>query len=36
VIIGKVDFGLPSVIGHEAAGVVEDVGLGVTSINKGT
>jgi Zn-dependent alcohol dehydrogenase len=34
-IIGKVDFGLPSVIGHEAAGVVEEVGPGVTSIKKG-
>ena len=34
-IIGKVNFGLPGVIGHEAAGVVEDVGPGVTSIKKG-
>ncbi len=31
----KVNFGLPSVIGHEAAGVVEDVGPGVTSVKKG-
>ena len=34
-IIGKVDFGLPSVIGHEAAGVVEAVGPGVTSLKQG-
>jgi S-(hydroxymethyl)glutathione dehydrogenase / alcohol dehydrogenase len=32
---GTVDFGLPSVIGHEAAGIVEDVGPGVTSVKKG-
>ena len=34
-IIGKVNFGLPAVIGHEAAGVVEDIGPGVTSVKKG-
>jgi S-(hydroxymethyl)glutathione dehydrogenase/alcohol dehydrogenase len=32
---GTVNFGLPAVIGHEAAGVVEDVGPGVTSVKKG-
>ena len=32
---GTINFGLPSVIGHEAAGVVEDVGPGVTSVKKG-
>jgi len=32
---GKVNFGLPGVIGHEASGVVEDVGPGVTSVKKG-
>jgi S-(hydroxymethyl)glutathione dehydrogenase/alcohol dehydrogenase len=34
-IIGRFDFGLPSVIGHEAAGLIEDVGPGVTSLKKG-
>jgi Zn-dependent alcohol dehydrogenase len=32
---GKVNFGLPSVIGHEASGIVEDIGSGVTSLKKG-
>ena len=32
---GKVNFGLPGVVGHEAAGVVEDVGPGVTSVKRG-
>jgi S-(hydroxymethyl)glutathione dehydrogenase/alcohol dehydrogenase len=32
---GRVNFGLPGVIGHEAAGIVEDVGPGVTSVKKG-
>jgi S-(hydroxymethyl)glutathione dehydrogenase/alcohol dehydrogenase len=32
---GRVNFGLPGVIGHEAAGVVEEVGTGVTSVKKG-
>jgi S-(hydroxymethyl)glutathione dehydrogenase/alcohol dehydrogenase len=32
---GEANFGLPSVIGHEASGVVEDVGPGVTSVKKG-
>jgi len=32
---GTVNFGLPSVIGHEASGVVEAVGPGVTSVKKG-
>ena len=32
---GTVNFGLPSVIGHEAAGLVEDVGPGVTSVKRG-
>ena len=34
-VTGKVNFGLPSVIGHEASGVVEAVGPGVTSVKKG-
>jgi S-(hydroxymethyl)glutathione dehydrogenase/alcohol dehydrogenase len=34
-IIGKVNFGLPAVIGHEASGIVEEVGPGVTSVKKG-
>jgi S-(hydroxymethyl)glutathione dehydrogenase/alcohol dehydrogenase len=32
---GKVNFGLPGVIGHEASGVVEDVGPNVTSVKRG-
>ncbi len=32
---GRVNFGLPGVIGHEAAGVVEEIGPGVTSVRKG-
>jgi Zn-dependent alcohol dehydrogenase len=32
---GEVRFPLPLVIGHEASGVVEDVGPGVTSLRKG-
>lgn len=32
---GRVDFGLPGVLGHEAAGTVEEVGPGVTSVKKG-
>lgn len=32
---GRFDFGLPGVLGHEAAGIVEDVGPGVTSVKKG-
>ncbi|HEJ83415.1 MAG TPA: dehydrogenase [Desulfobacteraceae bacterium] len=32
---GTIDFGLPGVIGHEASGVVEDVGSAVTSVKKG-
>ena len=32
---GTVNFGLPGVIGHEASGVVEAVGSGVTSVKKG-
>jgi len=32
---GRVNFGLPGVLGHEAAGIVEDVGPGVTSVKKG-
>ena len=32
---GRVNFGLPGVLGHEAAGIVEEVGPGVTSVKKG-
>jgi len=32
---GRADFGLPGVLGHEAAGIVEGVGPGVTSLKKG-
>jgi Zn-dependent alcohol dehydrogenase len=32
---GDIPFPLPLVIGHEAAGVVEDIGPGVTSLKKG-
>ena len=32
---GRVNFGLPGVLGHEAAGIVEEVGAGVTSLKKG-
>jgi len=32
---GEVNFGLPSVIGHEASGIVTEVGPGVTSVKKG-
>ena len=34
-IVGGVQFPLPLVLGHEASGVVEDVGPGVTSVKKG-
>lgn len=32
---GRVNFGLPGVLGHEAAGIVESAGPGVTSLTKG-
>jgi S-(hydroxymethyl)glutathione dehydrogenase/alcohol dehydrogenase len=32
---GAIPFPLPAVIGHEASGIVEDVGPGVTSLKKG-
>lgn len=32
---GEVSFPMPLVVGHEASGVVEDVGPGVTTLNKG-
>jgi S-(hydroxymethyl)glutathione dehydrogenase/alcohol dehydrogenase len=35
VIAGQARFPFPSVIGHEAAGIVVDVGAGVTSVQKG-
>jgi Zn-dependent alcohol dehydrogenase len=35
VMTGAVHMDLPMAIGHEAAGVVEDVGPGVTSVKKG-
>lgn len=35
ILAGQSRFPLPSVIGHEAAGVVEDVGPGVTTVQKG-
>jgi S-(hydroxymethyl)glutathione dehydrogenase/alcohol dehydrogenase len=35
VVSGSVAFPLPLVLGHEASGIVEDVGPGVTSIQKG-
>ena len=33
--LGEIPIGLPLVIGHEASGVVEDVGSGVTKVKKG-
>jgi S-(hydroxymethyl)glutathione dehydrogenase/alcohol dehydrogenase len=32
---GRIKMGLPVVMGHEAAGIVEEVGPGVTSVKKG-
>ncbi len=32
---GKIPFGLPGVVGHEGAGVVESVGSGVTTVRPG-
>lgn len=34
-ISGGLGFPIPSVVGHEASGIVEDVGPGVTSVKKG-
>lgn len=35
IIQGKIPFGMPGVVGHEGAGVVEAVGSGVTSVRPG-
>lgn len=35
IMTGKIPFGLPGVVGHEGAGVVEQVGSGVTAVRPG-
>ncbi|MEU0478927.1 NAD(P)-dependent alcohol dehydrogenase [Streptosporangium sp. NPDC006013] len=35
IIQGKIPFGMPGVVGHEGAGVVEEVGSGVTTVRPG-